>query len=258
MSHAIYFDRSSRVLRGVSLAIVLAVPSCDSGCQFTAQTIGAASAEIVLGRGDALKVFVAASAEDDRQLQHLVNDGLNVNAAGKCGSTPLHFALRSGNRKAFDNLLSCGADPNRRDYFGMAAVHLAAKMEDAYWIESVLRHGADPNLDDFGQNINNRAMPLFYAVSESRLDNIRTLVKAGAKVNYMDQKRRFALYLAWQSQRFDSAYILVEVGADTKLKRYPNEDNFETLLARYPVSVIESERQLVWFDKCRSQLHINK
>ena len=64
-------------------------------------------------------VLASADTDDNRCLALLLRQpGIDVNAAGRAGETPLHVAAASGRTEAVRLLLDAGANPTLRDYAG--------------------------------------------------------------------------------------------------------------------------------------------
>lgn len=60
-------------------------------------------------------------------VEHLVNEGLNVNAQNIHGDTPLIYAVRHGNIEVIQSLLNANADPTIANGFGESAVTIAQR-----------------------------------------------------------------------------------------------------------------------------------
>ncbi|XP_014219693.1 uncharacterized protein LOC106647703 [Copidosoma floridanum] len=147
----------------------------------------------------------------------LLRHGANVNARGRWGETPLHVAARKLQGEAVELLLGNNADPNISDDDGRAPLHsaLVAKSCHESIVRLLLQHRADANAVDVSENT-----PLLYAVKTDRLDLVRVLVDAGARVNFQPGGRRgcTALFHACRNQNADMVGYLVSHGADARAR----------------------------------------
>ncbi len=156
----------------------------------------------------------AAIKHDGAALKRLREKGANPDAPGSNGRTPLVFAMLELDKVAYKLLLENGADPNAR-LLGFEAspdsvIALAAQGNDVYWLQEALAHKADPNLP----SKNNGRTPLFFAVSNRRLDNIKLLLTSGANLEYQDTGGYTPLLYAALISKWDSVLLLLRSGAD--------------------------------------------
>lgn len=70
-------------------------------------------------------------------VEHLVNEGLNVNAQNIHGDTPLIYAVRHGNIEVIQSLLNANADPTIANGFGESAVTIAQRYGHAEIIDLI-------------------------------------------------------------------------------------------------------------------------
>src|SRR5262245_34736491 len=61
------------------------------------------------------------------------------------GSTPLQWAVFSGDLATAQRLLKDGADPKATNNYGVDAMQLAADIADTNLIQALLKAGANPN-----------------------------------------------------------------------------------------------------------------
>jgi len=73
-------------------------------------------------------------------------EGINVNAKGKDGWTPLHFAAQNGHKEIVDALLAKEADVNAKGKDGRTPLHLAARNGRTEVVKILIANGADPLL----------------------------------------------------------------------------------------------------------------
>jgi len=80
-------------------------------------------------------------------VQLLLDAGLDPMSLDDYGQTPLHYAVRNGNKAALGVLLQAGANPNAVDTeYGSTPLHLAAALKADDLIRDLIAAGGDPNL----------------------------------------------------------------------------------------------------------------
>ncbi len=79
-------------------------------------------------------------------VQLLLNAGFDPMSRDNFGQTPLHYAVRNGNKIALNLLLNAGADPNAVDSeYSNTPLHLAATLKANNMIRRLVTAGGDPN-----------------------------------------------------------------------------------------------------------------
>ena len=171
---------------------------------------------------------VASLAEAGRdgdcdRINALIAEGVDVNARGKYGLTPLMYAMSGDNIKGFRRLLEAGADPNVETERG-TAVHWAARRRTPDFLEIVLAHGGNPNENPRlarpqhrTTDISDRA-PIYDAIRSRNPENARLLIKAGADLEIRDWAGWTPLMLAASRHSFEVMLVLLEAGADFRAK----------------------------------------
>ncbi|MBU1109953.1 MAG: ankyrin repeat domain-containing protein [Candidatus Riflebacteria bacterium] len=141
-------------------------------------------------------MFKAESDYDPRSVDTLLQAGCPANATDSEGCTPLLRALDSGaNDEVIRILVNAGADVNAILPLraSPSALHLAVMNHETEIVRLLLDHGARVNvLDQLG------ATPLFTAISCNRFDSARLLLQNGAEVNL--GTGRSVLMFAMQSE----------------------------------------------------------
>jgi glucan biosynthesis protein C len=80
-------------------------------------------------------------------IQLLLNAGLDPTSVDDFGQTPLHYAVRNGNKIALSMLLKAGANPNAADAeYGNTPLHYAATLGNDDIIQKLIAAGGDPKL----------------------------------------------------------------------------------------------------------------
>jgi ankyrin repeat protein len=138
-------------------------------------------------------------------------------------------SLRAKNWERYVMLLRNGADPNVLDGRGSAAVLDSAEETDPKWLREALRHGGNPNLVNVGSRISPDSTPLFYSIGLHRPENVRLLIAAGADVNHLDHDHSSPFYEAVCDGDYESATLLLEAGADFRVKTSDGDDAVEHL-----------------------------
>ena len=80
----------------------------------------------------------------EESISLLLKGGLDPNSVDNYGQTPLHYAIRMGNKRAMELFLEAGADPNAKDItHGNTPLHLAATIGVTAFIDPLVQAGAD-------------------------------------------------------------------------------------------------------------------
>jgi len=126
-------------------------------------------------------LILAARSRQASVVKLLIENGANVNAIDKMGTTPLEYPsgfvdnYHSNYLETVAILLENGADPRHIDHNGETALHEAVYMGNAQVVEMLLEHGADPNVSGC------RGTPLNWAKREGYTNIEALLTKSGAK-----------------------------------------------------------------------------
>ena len=148
-----------------------------------------------------------------KTVEELANSGVDVNASGTNGATPLFWAMN--NYKGFKKLLELGADPNVVYGDGGTVMHWAVRMKDNRFLEEALKHGANPNIVVKGSMFEDT--PIFRALSQG-IEKVEILLDAGANINAQDGFGWTPVMDAMIGIRSDLVIYLLERGADYKIK----------------------------------------
>lgn len=195
----------------------------------------------------------AAQLGRTAEINALIAKGVNVNARGKFGVTPLLSAWQSDNRAGFAALLDHGANPNVIWRTGDSMMNVIASSRDSDLLKLALKHGGNPNL----VAPNSGETPLLAAIVASLSNgnaNIPLLIKAGANLNYRTpDSRRTPLMVAVTLGQFDAAEELLRAGADYRIKNGYGQDIRDSIIAcsthNMPKAQLKARRQVVDFLK---------
>ncbi|NRA04270.1 MAG: ankyrin repeat domain-containing protein [Myxococcales bacterium] len=160
-------------------------PDADAGQPLTplAHTLqygSAALVDVYLEQGYELSVAAAARLGRTERLDELLAEGLDPQAPGPDGRTPVQLAIENDRADALRVLLDHGvaADAPLPTWDRRSPLHEAAARADAAVVALLLERGADADrLDRVGRS------PLYDAVAHGREETVRVLLEHGANPN---------------------------------------------------------------------------
>lgn len=152
----------------------------------------------------------AVAAGDAAAAKQAVAAGANPDAVDADGLPLLQWAMKRGDRRAFDLLLDLGADPARGAKQGQTAVGLAAMGQQDTWLVALLDRGASPDTP----NTVNGSTPLTDALRTGNLDHVRLLLDRGADIEARNRSGHTPLIAAAGVNDADAVLLLLEAGAD--------------------------------------------
>ena len=153
-----------------------------------------------------VELVEAAMRGDGATLEKLAAAGVNVNASGLHGTTPLIWTALSHNKKGIKKLLQLGANPNQHFEKGYTIVWFAAGGDDPELLEILLRHGGDPNVWVGSNNA------LMQAVEQRQWENFDLLIKYKANLNSADEVRSTVATYAAALNYFDKVAMMLDLG----------------------------------------------
>ena len=170
------------------------------------------------------------------QIEQLVAQGIDVNARGTSGATPLYLPIRQGNVTGFKKLLELGADPNVIYEDGTSVMYFVASEDNLEFLQLALKHGADPNLVSGRRSLALEKQgvymgfvgqtPIVHAILYNRnpIQAIDLLLKAGADINARESLMHGGtpLISSTSGKRYDVTLALLERGADYTIKAEGN------------------------------------
>ena len=141
------------------------------------------------------------------EVKALLDQGANVNAADKTGTTALMLAAKQGNSDIVNTLLAKGANINATDNYGRTALKVAAKSTYSE-IENTLK-------------VRKATAELMLAVKNGDLNKVNTLLADRvADVNVADKTGTTALMLAAKHGTSDIVNTLLDRGANIDAADY--------------------------------------
>ena len=175
-----------------------------------------------------LELVLAAERGNVAKIDRLISEGVDVNAQGRSGATPLRRALVARNEKGYLALLQHGADPDMQDDRGDTITHVAAKAEGTFWLQTALEYNANAEAVNTGHPHAPNNTPIYYAIYKERTANVQVLIDAGANLNHVDGHGYTPLLCATEGCDYDIVYALLQGGADYRkeTKQRPNIIDF--------------------------------
>lgn len=180
----------------------------------------------------------AAEAGNVEVLAARIKEGANVNQIDEHGNCPLHLAAQKNATECLALLLQAGADPLVRNAEGKTAIQLVTAPDTVRVLRDAMaqrrleieicRAVANGNLRPlrtvlnnpqrkFNPNIldeSNSMSLLMLACSQGDVELVKTLIAAGADVNYISAKRRSVLHIAVDHNQPAVVTALLAAGAN--------------------------------------------
>lgn len=158
-----------------------------------------------------VQLLKAVIRQDVIEAKRLIGSGVNINALGEGGVTPVLWVFGTHDLKAMKMLLDLGADPDKYAPGAVGEVGfgppswIAAGGGQKEALQLLLDHGANPNLV-FGNN-----SLLMMAIQEEHLDCAELLLQHGADINYSNGPLS-TFFAAMAHLRFDSVIWVLNHG----------------------------------------------
>ncbi|XP_061609443.1 ankyrin repeat and SOCS box protein 2-like [Phyllopteryx taeniolatus] len=147
-------------------------------------------------------------------VEFLLSQEADANIAGKAGLLPLHIAARKGSDTVVSMLMPATSKTRVRRA-GISPLHVAAEHNRDDVLETLIRAGFDVNAQLCEERSrlyeDRRSTPLYLAVVNYNVDNVRALLDAGADPN-LDVFG--PLLVAARQGCIENVTLLVEGGAD--------------------------------------------
>ena len=134
-------------------------------------------------RSEAAPLYYAASCGFHEIVEHLaLKHPEYANAISGGAGTAIHSASREGHIEVVRSLLKCGVDVDARGIVGTSPLHRASIEGYRDIVQCLLDHGADPNF-----RADHRATPLTYAARVGHLEIVRMLLEHNADIDTSDK-----------------------------------------------------------------------
>lgn len=180
----------------------------------------------------------AASRGNRAEVDRLRADGVDIDARGKFGMTPLIWEAAAGNDTGVVTLLDAGADRSLGTDQGDTALHKAAERSSISTLQKLLDHGIDPST----RNTVTGASAVWNALMNERPENITYLLAHGIDVTMVDRMGNTALHQAAKINEADAVLELMAAGGDpTAINK--QGVTFQRYLSMTPAKVRSAEFQ---------------
>ncbi|MDA1089079.1 MAG: ankyrin repeat domain-containing protein [Proteobacteria bacterium] len=163
-------------------------------------------------------LHAAASKGDADQIRRLIVQGAKVEARDRAGRTPLHVAAFKSHEEAVEALAKAGADMNAFENDSYDVITIAAVANDVEMMRLAISLGGNP------RNITSPydGTALIAAAHLGHFDIVRTLIKAGAPLNHINNLGWTALIEAvvlgdGGPRHVNTARALIKAGADVTI-----------------------------------------
>lgn len=150
-------------------------------------------------------LHVAASNGHVPVIEFLLLKGAKVDAKDKKQRTSLHRAAENGHTEAARVLLRAGANMYSLDNDSQSPLHLAVQNNHHHLVKLFLQ--------EEGKRYKNRSNFLHLEASKDNSRLVELLLKNGANVDSLDEKKQTALYHAVSGGHEASVKVLLEAGA---------------------------------------------
>jgi hypothetical protein len=134
----------------------------------------------------------------------------SINESNSKGETPIHIAVRNGDKKITKHLIAKGADVNAFDRHKSTPLHIAVQIRSIELIKLLIKNGAIVNAQNRYGNT-----PLHLAIYNKNIIAIKELLKHGANPNIVNHSWMTALSIAKKMRDLQTIKLLVSAGGKT-------------------------------------------
>src|ERR1700722_639350 len=163
----------------------------------------------LMGAGGDRPLIDAAKSGDRDALRAVLQKKADVNAAGKDGSTALHWASYRDDLESAELLIRAGANVNATTDLGVTALWAASQNGSAAIVRRLLEAGANPNLA-----LTAGETPLMVAARSGYPGVVEQLLNKHASVSARGARGQTALMWAVAQKHSEVVKLLLEHGAD--------------------------------------------
>lgn len=218
-------DPTVRTSRGVGA--VLAASSSQAMLEYVVGELGLDPDET---SGEMTALGCAAGVGNVPALRWLLDHGADPNRPIRTGPTALWSAVFRGHAEATRLLLDRGADPSGRDRHGASLLRRAVESGRPEVVDLVLDCHAHGRVEE------GPAEALVHAIDRGDARLVRhLLVRHGVSPDSRDALRRTPVMLAAAAGRLEIVTILVEAGADLRLRDRRGRTVLEHVEAEPPI-----------------------
>ena len=186
------------------------------------------------------ELALAAASGQVGRVRELVAAGVDPNARGDQGVTPLLWATRIGNTAGMAALMRPGADPMLADDRTRTPLKMAVDdYEGTTQLEALIANGASVN-----SVIPNRDESLLMRATKfGHPEQVRFLIQAGADVNWQDSVGNTALIKSAEPWAMQCALLLLEAGADPLHRKHGGSSFVDFLAMDRPDTLTEAAQE---------------
>ena len=189
-------------------------------------------------KGKNTLMFIAMQASDphaailqNQKAEYLLKNNIDPNTQDDNGDTALIVALKNKADNIFiKTLLQNGIDPNIANHQKETPIHVAIKKQyPIETIELLLNNGANGNIPD---SEGNTAL-WHYIKYAPTVENLTGVAKGNTVIDYADENGDTPLIFALKNDYPSEVIrVLLENGADPKLKNYDNQDAYDIIRSK--------------------------
>lgn len=156
-------------------------------------------------------LHAAVDSGANELLSFLLESGLKdkINVANCNGETPLHNALRYGNKKAARMLIAAGADLHTTNKDQQTLLHAAVDSEAGELLRPLLESGLQDKVNAADSDGNT---PLHIALQHKNAKHARLLIAAGADLHTTNKKQQTLLHAAANDSTGEILKLLLKNG----------------------------------------------
>nr|XP_014348106.1 PREDICTED: ankyrin-1 [Latimeria chalumnae] len=164
---------------------------------------------------DAATSFLRAtrSGNLDKALDHLKNNGVDINTCNQNGLNGLHLASKEGHVKMVMELLHNGIILETPTKKGNTALHIAALAGQEQVVKELVNYGANVNAQS-----QKGFTPLYMAAQENHLEVVKFLLENGANQNVATEDGFTPLAVALQQGHENVVALLINYGTKGKVR----------------------------------------
>ena len=173
--------------------------------------------------------MLAIHAGRAKVAEALLAAGAKADAVDAMGETALAEAAYAGDEAIGALLIAKGADPATLDRYGKSPICYAAARGAAGLVARMLDAGVDVN-KAYGHGL---TAPMWaagfsdLAPAAGAVAALRLMIARGAKLDLVDDRGRSALMTAAALNRYETAKVLLEAGADRALRDGAGKSAFD-------------------------------
>lgn len=195
-----------------------------------------------LANGESTPLVFAILSGNSNTVRSLLSHGADVHLRVKQGDVrvgPIAHAVATGQTEIARICINAGADVKEKLAGGVTLAHFAALRGHSDVLEFLLERGADSKASDA-----NGVTPLHFAAEHHDPACTRALLAAGADVKAQTQQRVTPLHKAAETANSATIHLLLEAGADMLVTNHNLDSPLEIMRKKLRIS-LESETQLM-------------